>query len=410
MPNLTAEQEMFSDTVARVAAERIAPIAARMEADDEFPHDLLALYRELGWLSILTPAVYNGAEAGATEWVILAENIAYHSAAACQLFQHFGAVMALRFFGTPEQQNRLFPVVEERVSCLASTEPEAGSDLGAIQTHAVDKGGSFVVNGTKCFITNGDVSDVYTTLVTLEPGSGPAGLRLLLIDGRESPGVSVTGRERKMGLRGSTIVTLSFEDVEVPAGNMIGGDRGFAALMAMFDFARPNVAAQGVGLAAAAMDYALGYTLERRAFGRPVFEFQGVSFMVADMAIRIEAARELLYAAAAEVDAGGPRAAELSSMAKTGRPSFDVTTDRDRRIRDSVVGTGGGLSDAGRGRAVAGHAAPLAGSDRHLHCWCGRTRFRLRGGRRRSAPGDVAQPGPPTVHDDFDRPGTAGGP
>ena len=174
-----------------------------------------------------------------------------------------------------------------------------------------------MVNGTKCFITNGDVADVYTTLVTLEPGSGPAGVRLLLIDGRESAGVSVTGRERKMGLRGSTIVTLSFDDVEVPAGNMIAGDRSFAALMGMFDFARPNVAAQGVGLATAAMEYALGYTLERRAFGRPVYEFQGVSFMIADMAIRIEAARELVYAAAAEIDRRGPRAGELAAMAKT---------------------------------------------------------------------------------------------
>jgi alkylation response protein AidB-like acyl-CoA dehydrogenase len=317
MPNLSPEQEAFAETAVRVAAERIAPIGARMEADDEFPHDLLALYRELGWLSILTPEAYGGAGAGSTEWVILAESISRHSTAACQLFQHFGAVMVLRFAGTAEQQERLFPVVEERISCLASTEPEAGSDLGAIRTHAVDKGGSFVVNGTKCFITNGDVSDIYTTLVTVEPGSGPAGVRLLLIDGRESPGVSVTGREKKMGLRGSTIVNLAFDDVEVPAENMIGGERGFAALMGMFDFARPNVAAQGVGLATGAMEYALGYTLERRAFGRPVFEFQGVSFMVADMAIRIEAARELVYAAAAEIDRGGPRAGELAAMAKT---------------------------------------------------------------------------------------------
>jgi alkylation response protein AidB-like acyl-CoA dehydrogenase len=317
MPHLSAEQELFAETVRRVAQERITPIAARMEADDEFPFDLLDLYREQGWLSVLTPAAFGGAEAGSTEWVILAEEIAKVSAAACQLFQHFGAVLTLRFAGTPEQQARLFPRLDDRVACLASTEAHAGSDLGAIRTHAVDKGGSFVVNGSKCFVTNGDVSDFYATLVTVELGSGPAGVRLLLIDGRESPGVSVTGRERKMGLRGSTLTGLAFDDVEVPAENLIGGDRGFGALMSMFVFARPNVAAQGAGLASAAMDYALRYTLERRAFGRSVFEFQGVSFMVADMAIRIEAARELLYAAAAEVDAGGPRAAELSSMAKT---------------------------------------------------------------------------------------------
>ncbi len=336
MPTLTPEQQLFADTVRRVADEQIAPIGARMEATDEFPHDLLQLYRDQGWLSILTPAAHGGAEAGSTEWVILAEEISRVSTAACQLFQHFGAVLTLRFAGTPEQQERLFPRLEERVSCLASTEPEAGSDLGAIRTQAVDKGGYYVVNGAKCFITNGDVSDVYTTLVTVEPGSGPAGVRLLLIDGRESPGVTVTGRERKMGLRGSTIVGLSFENVEVPAENLIGGDLGFGALMAMFVFARPNVAAQGVGLATGAMEYALNYTLERKAFGRPVYEFQGVSFMIADMAIQIEAARELLYAAAAEIDRGGPRAAELSAMAKT------LCTDTAMKVATDAVQCLGG--------------------------------------------------------------------
>ncbi|MGH9042322.1 MAG: acyl-CoA dehydrogenase family protein [Acidimicrobiia bacterium] len=336
MPRLSAEQELFAETVRRVATEQIAPIGARMEADDEFPHDLLALYRDQGWLSILTPAAHGGAEAGSTEWVILAEAISRVSTAACQLFQHFGAVLTLRFAGTAEQQARLFPRLEERVSCLASTEPEAGSDLGAIRTHAADKGGSYLVNGTKCFITNGDVSDIYTTLVTVDPGSGPAGVRLLLIDGRESPGVSVTGRERKMGLRGTSIVTLSFEDVEVPSENLIGGHRGFGALMGMFVFARPNVAAQGVGLATAAMDYALGYTLERKAFGKPVYEFQGVSFMIADMAIQIEAARELLYAAAAEIDRGGPRAGELSAMAKT------LCTDTAMKVATDAVQCLGG--------------------------------------------------------------------
>jgi alkylation response protein AidB-like acyl-CoA dehydrogenase len=336
MPTLSPEQELFATTVRQVAAERITPIGTRMEETDEFPHDLLDLYRDQGWLSILTPAAHGGAGAGSTEWVILAEEISRVSTAACQLFQHFGAVLALRFAGTATQQARLFPRLEERVSCLASTEPEAGSDLAAIRTEAVDKGGSYLVNGTKCFITNGDVSDLYTTLVTVDPGSGAAGVRLLLVDGQESPGVTVTGRERKMGLRGTAIVTLAYDDVEVPAENLIGGDRGFSALMALFVFARPNVAAQAVGLATAAMDYALRYTLERRAFGRPVFEFQGVSFMIADMAIQIEAARELLYAAAAEIDRGGPRAGELSAMAKT------LCTDTAMKVATDAVQCLGG--------------------------------------------------------------------
>jgi len=329
VPTLTAEQELFAATVRRVAAERIAPIGARMEADDEFPHDLLELYREQGWLSILTPSAYGGAEAGSTEWVILAEEIARHSTAACQLFQHFGAVMVLRFAGTAEQQARLFPVVEERVSCLASTEPEAGSDLGAIRTHAVDKGGSYLINGEKCFITNGGAANFFALVASVEPGSGWSGLRLFMVDGLESPGVGVIREEQKMGLRGSSLAALSFENVEVPAENMIGGETGLRAAQRLLDFARPNVAGMACGLARAAMDYALAYTLERRAFGRPVYEYQGVSFPIADMAIRIEAGRELAYKAAAEVDAGGPRASELASMAKVfcTDTAMAVTTD-----------------------------------------------------------------------------------
>ncbi len=316
MPVLSPEQELFAETVRRVAEERIAPIGARMEEDDRFPHDLVDLYRELGWLSLMTPEKYGGAGAGSTEWVILAENIARVNAAAAQMFENFGPAIPLRFLGSPEQQDRLFPVLENRIGCFAATEPEAGSDLGAIRTHAVDKGGSYLINGEKCFITNGGVANFFALVASVEPGSGWSGLRLFMVDALESPGVRVIREEQKMGLRGSSLAALSFENVEVPAENMIGGETGLRAAQQLLDFARPNVAGMACGLARGAMDYALAYTLERRAFGRPVYEFQGVSFPIADMAIRIEAGRELAYRAAAEVDAGGPRASELASMAK----------------------------------------------------------------------------------------------
>ncbi|HEV7534992.1 MAG TPA: acyl-CoA dehydrogenase family protein [Acidimicrobiia bacterium] len=329
MPVLSPEQELFAETVRRVAEERIAPIGARMEEDDRFPHDLVDLYRELGWLSLMTPARYGGAEAGSTEWVILAENIARVSAAAAQMFENFGPAIPLRFLGSPEQQDRLFPLLDNRIGCFAATEPEAGSDLGGVRTHAVDKGGSYLINGEKCFITNGGVANFYALVATVEPGSGWSGLRLFMVDGVESPGVSVIREEQKMGLRGSSLAALSFENVEVPADNMIGGETGLRAAQQLLDFARPNVAGMACGLARGAMDYALRYTLERRAFGRPVYEFQGVSFPIADMAIRIEAGRELAYKAAAEVDAGGPRASELASMAKVfcTDTAMAVTTD-----------------------------------------------------------------------------------
>jgi alkylation response protein AidB-like acyl-CoA dehydrogenase len=329
MPVLSPEQELFAQTVARVAEERIAPIGARMEEDDRFPHDLIDLYRELGWLSLMTPEKYGGAGAGSTEWVILAENVARVSAAAAQMFENFGPAIPLRFLGTHEQQDRLFPLLEHRIGCFAATEPEAGSDLAGIRTHAVEVDGSYLINGEKCFITNGSVANFFALVATVEPGSGWAGLRMFMVDGLESPGVSVIREEQKMGLRGSSLAALSFENVEVPAENMIGGETGLRAAQRLLDFARPNVAGMACGLARAAMDYALAYTLERRAFGRPVYEFQGVSFPIADMAIRIEAGRELAYKAAAEVDSGGPRAGELASMAKVfcTDTAMAVTTD-----------------------------------------------------------------------------------
>jgi len=316
VPVLTAEQELFAETVRRVAQERIAPIAARMEEEDRFPHDLMDLYRECGWLSLMTPARYGGSEAGSTEWVILSEEISRVSTAAAQMFENFGPAIPLRMLGTAEQQDRLFPLLEDRIGCFAATEPQAGSDLAGIRTHAVDKGGSYLINGEKCFITNGGVANFFALVTTVEPGSGWTGLRLFMVDALESPGVSVLREERKMGLRGSSLAALAFDNVEVPAENMIGGETGLRAARRVFDFARPPVAAMACGLAAAAMEYSLAYTLERRAFGQRVFDFQGVSFPIADMAIRIEAGRELTYEAAAEVDREGPRASELASMAK----------------------------------------------------------------------------------------------
>jgi alkylation response protein AidB-like acyl-CoA dehydrogenase len=329
MPVLTDEQQEWAQTVRRVARERIAPIAVRMEAEDRLPMELLDLYRDLGWFDLMTPERFGGAEAGSTEWVILAEEIARVSTAAAQCFENFGPVIPLRAFGTEEQQTRLFPIIKERIGCFAATEPEAGSDVASLSTHAVDKGGYYVINGTKQFITNGSVANFFALMATVEPGSGAKGIRMFMVDAKESKGVSVIREEQKMGLRGSSLAALAFDNVEVPADNMILGEGGFKAAQTLLDFARPNVGGMAVGLASAAMEYALDYTLERRQFGRPVYEFQGVSFMIADMAAQIEAARELVYAAAAEVDRKGPRATELASMAKffCSDVCMQVTTD-----------------------------------------------------------------------------------
>jgi alkylation response protein AidB-like acyl-CoA dehydrogenase len=329
MPVLTPEQEMFSETVRRIALEKITPIAARMEEDACIPYDLGELYSEVGWFGLLVPERFGGSGAGVTEWALLTEGISRVSVAAAQLFENNGPIVLLRLFGTEEQQARFFPALQERMACFAGTEPEAGSDIAAIRTHAVDKGGSFVINGTKQYISNGAAADVIAVLATVEPGSGRRGLRIFMVDRRDSPGVTTDREERMMGLRGASLAELTFENVEVPAENVVAGDQAFNAVQALFDWGRPSAAGMAVGVAAAAMEYALGYTLERRQFGQPVFDFQGVSFMVADMATRIEAARELTFAAAAEVDRDGPRRTELSSMAKLFATdiAMAVTTD-----------------------------------------------------------------------------------
>jgi alkylation response protein AidB-like acyl-CoA dehydrogenase len=325
---LTTEQQELAQTVREIAQAKLVPYAQRMEAENKFPHDLVARFVEWGWLNLLIPQEHGGAGAGAMEWVLMTEELSRVSLAISSLLEGYGPVVMLRLFGTEEQKKRFFPILEQGMACFAGTEPEAGSDIAAIRTKAVDKGGYYVINGTKQFITNGGVADFIAILATLEPGAGPKAHRLFFLDRRECKGIESTREEQMIGIRGGSLTGLTLTNVEVPTEHMLQGD-AFKAVQVMMDYGRPSTAGAAVGVASAATEFALDYTLDRKAFGHSVYDFQGVSFMIAEMATRTEAARQLAYRAAAEVDADGPRKNELSSMAKTFATdvAMKVTTD-----------------------------------------------------------------------------------
>jgi butyryl-CoA dehydrogenase len=329
MPVFTPEQEALSATARQVVRDRIAPIARRIEDTGEHPYDLLDLYRALGWDSITKPVLYGGPGGGVTEWCLLMEAIAECSLACAHLLIHPSFHLMLDRLGSADQKEKWFGVFDERWGAFLASEPEAGSDVAAVTTSAVQKNGYFVLNGRKSWISNGEYADLFAVVATVEPGSGAPGLRLFLVDGRESQGIVVERSERLMGLRGSGAAQLLLDNVEVPAENMLVREGGTKDFVEFITATRPHVGAQAVGLARGAMECALRYTRERRQFGRPVFEFQAISHMIADMAIGIEAARELVYAAARESDTDGPRRGELAAMCKVfaADMAMRVTTD-----------------------------------------------------------------------------------
>ncbi|KAA8880614.1 acyl-CoA dehydrogenase [Nocardia colli] len=316
---------MLSD-VEQICAQRIAPLAERMERTGLPAPELCELYRELGWFSCFAPTAHGGAGLDATEWCLLNEQMARVSIAAA-LTLEFGPVAAVRL-APADQHATLFPMVVGRPGAFACTEPEAGSDALAIRTRVVDQGDHYLLNGHKTLINNGGIAEVVVVVATTRPGSGYTGLRLLVVDAT-ARGVLRGPEKQKMGLRGASLVDLTFHDVEVPATQLLGGHDGFALAQRIIDYGRLTVAALALGNATAAMEHALRHTLRRRQFGRTLYDNQAVAFKIADMAIALEAARELTHRAAAALDRGDPRASVLTSMAKVlaTDTGMTVTTD-----------------------------------------------------------------------------------
>ncbi|MDA0999446.1 MAG: acyl-CoA dehydrogenase family protein [bacterium] len=319
--DLTEAQELLRRTVRELAETRIAPRAAEIDEKEEYPEDIFQLLREHDLLGIYIAEKYGGAGLGNVEYCIAVEEICrVCSNTPLALTVHFLATRAIDIAGSEAQKSHcLSGVANGALKCsFSSTEPHAGTDVGNIKTRAVLEGDEWIINGQKAFCTGAPLADFIVLAAKTDPAAGHRGISLFIVPG-DAPGFTVGSPERKMGMRGAPTCPLFFDNCRIPAENLIGEvNGGFKTAMLAFNQARPGIGARGVGLAQGCLDYAANYAKEREAFGQSIAHFQGIQFILADMFMAVEAARLLVYRAAAMVDAGrfGKESVHFISAAK----------------------------------------------------------------------------------------------
>lgn len=332
MTLLTDEQRMFVEQLRKMVADKVAPRAADIDKKGEFPEDLKEVFQELGLLGLSVPKAYDGFSQGHLYVCLAVEEIAKACVSSSLIVQVQSLGWEPILIGGSEAQKKKYgPMVAsgEILTAFGLTEPGAGSDAAAMKTKAVKKGDKYIVNGSKCFISNGPIADVVTIFAMTDASQGVKGISAFIVE-KDFPGYSVAKWESKMGIKGSPTGEIVFEDMEVPAENLIGEEgRGFSYAMKTLDTSRPVIAAQAVGLAQGALDEAIKYAKERVQFGRPIGKFQGISWMLADMAAQIEAARALTYQAANMVDTSDPGTTYMSACCKliASETAMKVTSD-----------------------------------------------------------------------------------
>jgi alkylation response protein AidB-like acyl-CoA dehydrogenase len=320
MFELTEDQQAFREVLRRFAEEKIAPRAQEYDEREEYPWESFNACVAMELPALGMPAEHGGQGADHVTQAIMVEEVARAcaSTAVTLLISKLGMLPVINF-GSEELKRTYLPRVAsgEAQASYCLSEPDAGSDVASMSTRAVRDGDHYVLNGTKYWITNAGVSDTYTVFAKTDPAAGHRGISCFVVE--KDWGVKIAKLEHKMGLRASPTGEVVLEDVVVPAANRVGEEgQGFYIAMHTLDRSRPTIGAQAVGIAQGALDYAVGYTKRRSQFGHPVADFQGLQFMMADMAMRIEAARGLVYRACAAVDAGDPRGdlGKLGAMAK----------------------------------------------------------------------------------------------
>jgi alkylation response protein AidB-like acyl-CoA dehydrogenase len=312
--------EDFRQTIRKMVVERVAPRAPAIDEQAEYPRDIRELFADHDLMGLPFDAEHGGTGTGTLMLNIAVEEVAKAcaSSALILMIQELGT-LPIKLFGTDEQKQRFLPrcASGEWSPAFALSEPDAGSDPGGMRTRAVRDGDEWVIDGTKNWITNLGVADFYICFAVTDPEQGHSrGISAFVIEA-ERPGFSVGKLEHKMGIRGSPTGQPIFDNVRVPAENLIGeANQGFKVAMATLDRSRLGVAAQAVGIAQGATDYAAAYAQERKQFGKPIAAFQGIQFKLADMESRTAAARELLYRACSKVDAGDGDMGKYSAMAK----------------------------------------------------------------------------------------------
>lgn len=292
---------MLRQTVRELADAKIAPFAAAVDEESRFPQEALDALVQNDLHAVHVPENYGGAGADALATVIVIEEVARACASSSLIpaVNKLGTVPVLLSGSEELKKKYLTPVAKgEAMFSYALSEADAGSDAAGMKTRAVRDGDHYVLNGAKMWITNAGVSEYYTVMAVTDPGKGAKGISAFVVE-KSDEGVSFGPKEKKLGIKGSPTRQVILEDVRIPADRMIGAEgTGFKTALATLDHTRITIAAQALGIAQGALDYAVGYVKERKQFGKPIGDFQGVQFMLADMAMRLEGARQLTYHAA----------------------------------------------------------------------------------------------------------------
>ncbi len=328
----TETQGMIRDLARQIAQEKIKPIREHYDEVNEFPHEIVKVFADADLCGVYISEDYGGMGGGIMDLSICVEELSkVCSGIALALAATALGTFPIILFGTDEQKKKFLPRIASGKSLAAFglTEANAGSDAGGIKTTAVLDGDHYVLNGTKQWITNGGEAEIYTVVAMTNKAKGARGASAFIVE-KGTPGFTFGKKENKMGIRASATRELVFQDCRIPKANLLAKEgMGFIVAMKTLDSSRPGVAAQALGIAAGALDEAVDYSRQRRQFGKPICSFQGVQFMLADMATQVEAARALVYAAARHIDSGAKDISKISAMCKlfASDTAMKVTTD-----------------------------------------------------------------------------------
>ena len=329
---LDEQQQMIKELAARIADERVAPVAAELDEKEEFPWELMRVLADADLCGVYIPEEYGGLGGGVFEQVLVVEELSRACSGVAASYAATGlGTFPILMFGNDEQKKRYLPEIAsgKKLAAFGLTEANAGSDAAGIETTAVADGDSYMLNGTKQWITNGGEADIYTIIAMTDKKKGTRGATAFIVE-KDTPGFGYGKKEKKMGIRSSATRELVFTDCRVPKTNVLGREgMGFIVAMKTLDRTRPGIGGQAIGIAQGALDAAVKFARERRQFGVPVISFQAVQHMLADMATQLEAARALVYATARMIDSGVKDFSKEAAMAKVfaSDMAMRVTTD-----------------------------------------------------------------------------------